>query len=243
MPPSLPSTRLGDRPDHILRGSPPRARGLAAAAVARQRLTDMEWEHAHRQADLTATDIRTRRLMNPITPQVTGADLIQVVAPDHHVVASSAAASDLPPMTSAWPTRQEPQLDVQTCGPPRAGCVSGHRAGRHAVPGREPVGRARRALRAGPRHRGGLSAVPAHAAAVPRRVRGGGADAARHPHHLDSRTTTRLIAADTVTPPLLAESSPGSHPATRREWRILVRQVPHQDSVRLRATRTNTRIS
>lgn len=97
--------------------------GLAAAAVARQRLTDMEWEHAHAQAVITAADIRAGRLTKTITPRVTGADLIQVVAPDHHVVASSAAAKALPPMTDAWPTRQEPRLDVQTCGLPHVGCV------------------------------------------------------------------------------------------------------------------------
>jgi signal transduction histidine kinase len=97
--------------------------GVAAAAVARQRLTDMEWEHAHAQAVITAADIRAGRLTNPITPRVTGADLIQVVAPDHRVVASSTAAKALPLMTDAWPTRQEPRLDVQTCGLPHVGCV------------------------------------------------------------------------------------------------------------------------
>ncbi|GAA4576594.1 sensor histidine kinase [Planotetraspora kaengkrachanensis] len=97
--------------------------GVAAAAVARQRLTDMEWEHAHAQAVITAADIRAGRLTNPITPRVTGADLIQVVASDRHVVASSAAAKALAPLTDAWPTRQEPRLDVQTCGLPHVGCV------------------------------------------------------------------------------------------------------------------------
>jgi len=97
--------------------------GVAAAAVARQRLTDMEWEHAHAQAVITAADIRAGRLTNPITPRVTGADLIQVVASDHHVIASSTAAKALAPMTDAWPTRQEPRLDVQTCGLPHVGCV------------------------------------------------------------------------------------------------------------------------
>ncbi|MEW9527574.1 sensor histidine kinase [Microbispora sp. NPDC049125] len=97
--------------------------GILTAALARQRLAGMEWRNARRQADITAADVRTGRSQGLIVPQVSGADLVQVVSSDHRVLASSAAARTLPPLTSKWPTPQEPRQDVQTCSTPQVGCV------------------------------------------------------------------------------------------------------------------------
>ena len=75
------------------------------------------------QADLTATEVRGGRPAGLITPHIAGIDLVQVVAPDHHVIAASSAARGLPPMTTVWPSADSPEQDVQACAQPRFGCV------------------------------------------------------------------------------------------------------------------------
>jgi signal transduction histidine kinase len=97
--------------------------GVLGAVVARHAIADQEWREARRQVAITAADIRAGRLRNPVVPRVVGADLVQVVVPGHRVIASSAAARGMPPMSTAWPGPQEPRRDVQTCVEPEVGCV------------------------------------------------------------------------------------------------------------------------
>jgi signal transduction histidine kinase len=97
--------------------------GVAAALVARRVLADTEWLEAREQADATAAAVRLGGLAGTIVPRVASIDLIQVLVPGHRVVASSAAARGLPPMTMVWPSPRDPQQDVQTCVQARVGCV------------------------------------------------------------------------------------------------------------------------
>jgi signal transduction histidine kinase len=96
--------------------------GVVGATVTRRAIANAGWREALRQADVTASNVRAGRLTDPVVPR-SGADLVQVVAPDRHVIAASAAARGLPPMARTWPTPQNPQQDLQSCTVPRMGCV------------------------------------------------------------------------------------------------------------------------
>ncbi|MBC6461084.1 sensor histidine kinase [Actinomadura sp. HBU206391] len=98
--------------------------GVIAAMVARQELTKSIWLEARQQAVLTAASVRNGQPADAaIVPRVPGIELIQVVAPGHHIIASSVAARGLPPMSRVWPSPAAPEQDVQTCALPRVGCV------------------------------------------------------------------------------------------------------------------------
>lgn len=98
--------------------------GVLASVVARQELTNAGWLDARRAAGLMAAADRVGRLTSPVvTSSVPGIDLVQVVGPDHRVIASSPRARGLPPLTTLRPSPQDPQKDVQTCANPRLGCV------------------------------------------------------------------------------------------------------------------------
>jgi signal transduction histidine kinase len=89
----------------------------------RKTLSDAVWLDSQKQATLTAAAVRVGKLTDPIVPSVPGIELVQVVAPGHHVIAASVAARGLPAMTGAWPTARDPTQDVQTCAQPLIGCV------------------------------------------------------------------------------------------------------------------------
>jgi signal transduction histidine kinase len=95
----------------------------AEGAVGRQAIADAIWLEARQQADLTAAAVRAGATTDPILPRVVGANLVQVVAPDHHVIEASKDARGLPPLSSVWPSANDPERDVQTCASARVGCV------------------------------------------------------------------------------------------------------------------------
>ncbi|GAA2110623.1 sensor histidine kinase [Actinomadura alba] len=97
--------------------------GLVAGTIARHTLTNSAWQQLRRQAAATAAAVRGGRVTNPIVPQVPDVDLVQVVAPDHRIIAASAAARGLPPMSLTLPTPANPQQDLQTCSNPQPGCL------------------------------------------------------------------------------------------------------------------------
>ncbi|WP_239116480.1 sensor histidine kinase [Planotetraspora phitsanulokensis] len=96
---------------------------MAEGAVGRQAVADAIWLEVRQQADLTAAAVRAGTASDLILPQVAGANLVQVVAPDHHVIGASKDARGLPPLSSVWPSASDPERDVQTCASPRVGCV------------------------------------------------------------------------------------------------------------------------
>ncbi|MFC4588547.1 sensor histidine kinase [Sphaerisporangium corydalis] len=81
------------------------------------------WLEARKEATIAAATDRLGQLKTTIKSDVPGIDLIQVVGPDHHVIASSPAARGLPPLSSAWPAAEDPQEDVQNCAEGSVGCV------------------------------------------------------------------------------------------------------------------------
>ncbi|MBX6386137.1 MAG: HAMP domain-containing histidine kinase [Microbispora sp.] len=89
--------------------------GILGAALARQAFSAAVWLNARQEASLTAAAWRMGRLRNVITPHVAGVDLVQVVAPNRRVLASSPAAQGLPPLSSSWPSEQDPLQDLQPC--------------------------------------------------------------------------------------------------------------------------------
>ncbi|GAA4576858.1 sensor histidine kinase [Planotetraspora kaengkrachanensis] len=95
----------------------------AEGAVGRQAVADAIWLEARQQADLTAAAVRAGNTTNPILPRVPGANLVQVVAPDHRVIGASKDAMGLPPLSSVWPSASDPERDVQNCASARVGCV------------------------------------------------------------------------------------------------------------------------
>jgi len=96
---------------------------VAEGAVGRQAIADAIWLEARQQADLTAAAVRAGTTTDPILPRVGGAPLVQVVAPDRHVIDASKDARGLPPLSSVWPSASDPERDVQTCASAQAGCV------------------------------------------------------------------------------------------------------------------------
>ena len=97
--------------------------GVLAGTVAHQSVANAEWLEARNEASIVAASQRLGRLTNPIRPSVPGIDLIQVVARDQHVNASSVAARGLPPMSAVRPAPEDPQQDVRTCALPKVGCI------------------------------------------------------------------------------------------------------------------------
>ncbi|GAA3846576.1 hypothetical protein GCM10022226_82720 [Sphaerisporangium flaviroseum] len=91
--------------------------------VAHQSVADTEWLEARQEATLVAAADRLGRLPEPIQSEVPGMNLIQIVAPDRHVIASSADARGLPPLSDSWPEPADPQEDVETCAQHLVGCV------------------------------------------------------------------------------------------------------------------------
>lgn len=98
--------------------------GVLAGIVARQQLSNAGWLDARRAAGLMAAADRAGKLTDPvITSSVPGVDLLQLVGPDHRVIASSPAARGLAPLSTARPSPQDPQHDVETCAIAELGCV------------------------------------------------------------------------------------------------------------------------
>lgn len=91
--------------------------------VTRQTLADAMWTEARQQAAITAADVQSGRLTNPITPEVAGIDLVQVIGPDRRVIAASPQARDLPPLSTVWPSQREPQEDLEVCPAAGRDCV------------------------------------------------------------------------------------------------------------------------
>ncbi len=97
--------------------------GILGSVLARQAFATAVWLDARQEAALTAAAWRAGHLRNIITPQVAGISMIQVVAPNRRVLAASPAARGLPPMTSFWPSQQDPMQDLLTCAHDGAGCL------------------------------------------------------------------------------------------------------------------------
>ncbi|MEU9886391.1 HAMP domain-containing sensor histidine kinase [Sphaerisporangium sp. NPDC051011] len=98
--------------------------GLVAGAVAHRSIMNTIWLDARHEAGLVAAAYRSGHPGGPpIRSDVPGIDLVQVVAPGHHVIAASPAARGLAPMTTVWPGPRAPEEDVSSCSGHGVGCV------------------------------------------------------------------------------------------------------------------------
>ncbi|MEW9528393.1 sensor histidine kinase [Microbispora sp. NPDC049125] len=97
--------------------------GLAEGQVGRQAVADALWREDREEAALLAATLRGGHPAEPIVPRFAGVDLVEVVAPGHHVVETSRDAHGMPPLTSVWPAPGDPEEDVQTCAVTHVGCV------------------------------------------------------------------------------------------------------------------------
>ncbi|RCG29958.1 sensor histidine kinase [Sphaerisporangium album] len=86
-------------------------------------LADAIWHDTRAQAMAVATTVRAGHLPAKITPVVPGIDLVQVLGPGRHVIASSPQAKGEPPISTIWPTADDPIDDVQTCLSNGPGCL------------------------------------------------------------------------------------------------------------------------
>ncbi|WP_432926301.1 sensor histidine kinase [Microbispora sp. CA-135349] len=97
--------------------------GILGSILARQAFSTAVWLDARQEAALTAAAWRTGHFHGGITPQVAGIDLVQVVAPDRRVLAASPAARGMAPLSSFWPSQQDPMQDLQACPHYGIGCL------------------------------------------------------------------------------------------------------------------------
>ncbi|RCG26517.1 sensor histidine kinase [Sphaerisporangium album] len=98
--------------------------GLAAGVVAHRSLMNTIGLDARQEAGLVAASYRSGHPAGPpIRSDVPGIDLVQVVAPGHHVIAASPHARRLAPMTTVWPGPRAPEEDVSSCSHHDVGCV------------------------------------------------------------------------------------------------------------------------
>ncbi|MEV4296892.1 sensor histidine kinase [Microbispora rosea] len=97
--------------------------GILGSILARQAFSTAVWLDARQEAALTAAAWRTGHFHSGITPQVAGIDLVQVVAPNRRVLATSPAARGMPPLASFWPSEDDPMQDVEACTHDGIGCL------------------------------------------------------------------------------------------------------------------------
>ncbi|MBE3011558.1 HAMP domain-containing protein [Microbispora sp. NEAU-D428] len=97
--------------------------GILGSILARQAFSTAVWLDARQEAALTAAAWRTGHFRHVIIPQVAGIDLVQVVAPNRRVLAASPAARGMPPLTSFWPSQEDPMQDLQACAHDGIGCL------------------------------------------------------------------------------------------------------------------------
>ncbi|MEU8273384.1 ATP-binding protein [Microbispora bryophytorum] len=107
--------------------------GILGSMVARQAFSTAVWLDARQEAALTAAAWRSGHFHHLITPQVTGVDLVQVVGPNRRVLAASPAAQGMPPLSSFWPSEEDPMQDVQACTHDGIGCL--HLSALRVMPG------------------------------------------------------------------------------------------------------------
>ncbi|MEV4455332.1 HAMP domain-containing sensor histidine kinase [Microbispora sp. NPDC049633] len=97
--------------------------GFLGSVLARQAFATAVWLDARQEAALTAAAWRSGHLRDIITPQVAGISLVQVVAPNRRVLAASPAARGIAPISSFWPSQQDPMQDLQACVHDGIGCL------------------------------------------------------------------------------------------------------------------------
>ncbi|QFY09954.1 HAMP domain-containing protein [Nonomuraea phyllanthi] len=85
-------------------------------------VADVAWQETQQQAVLVAAAVRAGVLPRVIKPSVPGVDLVQVVSPSGHVLASSATASSEPMVKLMRPPGGAME-NGQTCANPEPGCL------------------------------------------------------------------------------------------------------------------------
>ncbi|WP_248962775.1 sensor histidine kinase [Sphaerisporangium perillae] len=93
------------------------------SGMIQQVITDAAWNETQQEAIAVAAAVRSGHLSPVIMPVIPGVTLVQVVGPDRHVISASPAAENKPPMSTAWPTPQNPLQNLQTCANPEPGCL------------------------------------------------------------------------------------------------------------------------
>ncbi|MEU8271697.1 HAMP domain-containing sensor histidine kinase [Sphaerisporangium sp. NPDC049002] len=96
---------------------------LIMSTVIQQMFTDSVWHDTREEASAVAAAIHAGRLPKLIVPVVPGIDLVQVVGPDRKVIAASGAAKGSRPVSTVWPSPDDPIKDLQTCLNPQPGCL------------------------------------------------------------------------------------------------------------------------
>ncbi|MFC7383231.1 sensor histidine kinase [Sphaerisporangium rhizosphaerae] len=96
--------------------------GVAADLVIRATVANAIWHDTREAASRVVVAYRESSLLNPIAPGPGDVDLIQVVGPGRHILASTARGRTLPPLSDARPVAPHDLLDFTTCRPLSVGC-------------------------------------------------------------------------------------------------------------------------
>ncbi|MFC4530612.1 sensor histidine kinase [Sphaerisporangium dianthi] len=89
--------------------------GVAADLVIRATVANAIWHETREAATRVVSAYRESSLRNPITPGPGDVDVIQVIGPGNHLLASTAQGQKLPPLSDVRPVLPHDLLDFTTC--------------------------------------------------------------------------------------------------------------------------------
>jgi signal transduction histidine kinase len=118
--------------------------GIAADMLIRDAVAASIWRETRDAASRVVVAYRDSTLRNPITPGPNGVDVIQIVGPGEHVLASTAAAGRMPPLSDVRPGVPHRFLDFKACPPPSGDCYDVTASVIGATPGSPVVYAAKR---------------------------------------------------------------------------------------------------
>ncbi|MBB5781245.1 signal transduction histidine kinase [Nonomuraea jabiensis] len=95
---------------------------LVMSKMISEAIADLAWQDTQQQAVVAAAAVRAGVLPRAIKPSVPGVDLLQVVSPNGHVLATSPAAGS-EPMAKLVPSSGGSMENSQTCANASPGCL------------------------------------------------------------------------------------------------------------------------
>ncbi|MEU8251006.1 HAMP domain-containing sensor histidine kinase [Nonomuraea sp. NPDC048916] len=96
---------------------------LVVSTVISHMIADMVWQDTEQQAIVVAAAVRGGYLPRATAPTVPGVDVVQVVGRNGRVIATSSAAKNQSPISTARPTPNNPLQNLQTCSNIGPGCL------------------------------------------------------------------------------------------------------------------------
>ncbi|GAA3804618.1 hypothetical protein GCM10022226_25630 [Sphaerisporangium flaviroseum] len=89
--------------------------GIAADMVIRNAVSNSIWRGTREAASRVVVAYRDSTLRNPIAPGPDGVTIIQLIGPGRHILASTAEAQGMPPVSDRRPDLSDRPVDFTTC--------------------------------------------------------------------------------------------------------------------------------